>query len=105
MAGNQRYPMDEKARARLRLAQQREAEALGGVHVASRKLGQAQDKLAGAMARHQEFVTAAGLSVAAAQKQLVSVSGIERSSTLLDQSVASLRSAVRAVEAESDGSS
>ena len=76
-----RYPMDEKARARLRQAQQQEAEALAAVATAARKLRQVQDKMASAMARHQEAVDAAELSVASAQKHLVSVSGLERSST------------------------
>ena len=99
-----RYPMDEKARARLRQAQQEEAEALAAVAAAARKLQQVQDKMAAAMARHQEAVDTAELSVATAQKHLVSVSGLERSSTLLDQSLASLRSAIRSAEADGEAS-
>ena len=99
-----RYPMDEKARARLRQAQQEEAEALAAVAAAARKLKQVQDKMAAAIARHQEAVDAAELSVASAQKHLVSVSGLERSSTLLAQSLTALRSAIRSAESEGDAS-
>ena len=100
-----RYPMDEKARARLRRAQQQEGEALAAVAAAAGKLKQVQDKMAAAMARHQEAVEAAELTVASAQKHLVSVSGLERSSTLLAQSLTSLRSAIRSAESERDASS
>jgi hypothetical protein len=96
--------MDEKARARLRHAQQQESEALAAVGTATRKLRQVQDKMASAMARHQEAVDTAELSVASAQKHLVSVSGLERSSMLLDQSLTSLRSAIRSAEPEGNGS-
>ena len=99
-----RYPMDEKARARLRQAQQEEAEALAAVATAAKKLQQVQAKMASAMARHQAAVDAAELSVAGAQKHLVSVSGLERSSLLLDQSLSSLRSAIRTAEADGDAS-
>ena len=99
-----RYPMDEKARARLRQAQQEEAEALGAVATAAKKLQQVQDKMATAVARHQEAVDGAEQSVAAAQKRLVSISGLERSSLLLDQPLSSLRSAIRSVEADGDAS-
>ena len=99
-----RYPMDEKARARLREAQQRETEALAAVATAARKLRQTQDKMAAAMTRHQEAVDAAELSVASAQKRLVSISGLERSSTLLDQPLATLRSAIRSADSDGDAS-
>jgi hypothetical protein len=97
--------MDEKARARLRQAQQQEAEALAAVSAATRKLAQVQDKMAAAMARHQEAVDAAEQSVATAQKRLVQVSGLERSSTLLVQSMTSLRAAIRTADADSESAS
>ena len=90
-----RYPMDENARARLRQAQQTEAEALTDVAAAARKLSQVKDKMAAALARHQEAVDVAEQSVASTQRHLVSVSGLERSATLLALSLTSLRSAIR----------
>ncbi|MGN6128904.1 MAG: hypothetical protein ACTHOK_01015 [Nocardioidaceae bacterium] len=96
--------MDEKARARLRQAQQEEAEALAAVASAARKLKQTQDKMAAAVTRHQKAVDAAELSVASAQKRLVAVSGLERSSALLDQSLSSLRAAVRTAATDSEDS-
>lgn len=98
-----RYPMDESARARLRQAQQAEAEALTDVAAAARKLRQVQDKMTAAMARHQATVDEAEQSVASAQRHLVSVSGLERSATLLALSLTSLRSAIRQAGPDGEG--
>ena len=89
-----RMPRDVRARERLRLAQQQEAQALAAVFAAQRKLDQACAKREAALEAATALVDTAQESVAAMQAALVSVSGVERAAALLDIEVAQLRRSI-----------
>ncbi|MHB8187173.1 MAG: hypothetical protein ACYDDU_14080 [Dermatophilaceae bacterium] len=95
-----RRPLDERARARLREAQQLESAAVAAVHAASVKREFATDTLNAVIAKHQGAIDEADHRLSKAQAHLVSVSGIARAALLVDQPVATLRAAVRAASGD-----
>lgn len=86
------YPVDSKARQRLRDAQRAEAEALAAVTRAQRARMQLQTK-----------VDASELAIAAAIRQLAEVSGADRAGQLLDESTTAVRRWVHLANSSSDG--
>ena len=95
-----RRPLDERARARLRDAQRVESNAVAAVHSAVITKESARAKLDEVVAKHQGTIDETDHALSKAQAQLVSVSGIERAALLLEQSVATLRAAVRSTKGE-----
>ena len=93
-------PLDERARARLRDAQRVESDAVAAVHSAAVAKESAQAKLDAVIAKHQGAIDEADYGLSKAQAHLVSVSGMARAALLIDQPVATLRSAVRAAPAD-----
>jgi multidrug resistance efflux pump len=93
-----RMPLDERARHRLREAQQKESEAVAAVHAADAARETAQAKLDALVRQHQDRIQTAEQRLSLAKAELVSVSGIERAASLLDQPVKALRAAVRAAK-------
>ena len=91
-----RRPLDERARARLRDAQRGESDAVALVHAAVINKELTRAKLDAVIAKHQGAIDEADRRLSKAQAHLVSVSGIARAALLVDQPVATLRSAVRA---------
>ena len=87
---NQRRPVNDAARARLRDAQKAEAQAL--------RLVGAAEKV---RARAQRTLEKAERSLAEAQAGLVRVSGADRAALLLDEPVGVLRTRLRQVGASS----
>jgi hypothetical protein len=87
-------PRDGRARERLRLVQQQEAEALAAVCAAQRKLEQACAKRDDALAAADAEVGKAQQSVSSAQATLIGVSGLDRAAVLLDIDSAVLRRTV-----------
>jgi len=90
-----RRPLDERARATLRDAQRLESDAVAAVLAAAITKESAQAKLDEIIARHQSKIDETDQALSRTQTQLVSVSGIERAALLLEQPVATLRTAVR----------
>ena len=93
-------PLDERARARLRDAQRGESDAVALVHAAAISKELTRTKLDAVIAKHQGAIDEADHRLSKAQAHLVSVSGIARAALLIDQPVATLRSAVRAAPAD-----
>ena len=93
-------PLDERARARLREAQRVESDAVAAVHAAAVAKESAKAKLDTVIAKHEVAIDDADHRLSKAQAHLVSVSGIARAALLIDQPVATLRSAVRAAPAD-----
>ena len=89
-------PIDERARARLRDAQKVESDAVALVLAAELNRERTRAKLDAVIAKHQVAIDEADHTLSKAQAHLVSVSGMARASTLLDQPVAALRAAIRA---------
>lgn len=96
MSRPSRRPLDERARHRLREAQQMESQAVAAVHAADTAKEAAQAKLDALVRQHQARIETAEERLNLARAELVSVSGIERAATLLDQPVSVLRAAARA---------
>lgn len=83
-----RLPKDVRARERLREAQAAESRALAKVCAAGARRTAAEDALREAEAKH-----------AAAQGELVEISGLNRAAALLSTTPSSLRRSVRTVDA------
>ena len=96
MSRTNRRPLDERARHRLREAQQKESEAVAAVHAADAAKEAAQTKLDVLVRQHQSRIETAEEQLNLAKAELVAVSGLERAAALLDLPVKVLRSAVRA---------
>jgi hypothetical protein len=90
-----RRPLDERARARLRDAQRFESDAVAAVHAAAITKKSAQVRMDQIIAKHQSKIDETDQELSRTQMQLVSVSGIERAALLLEQPVATVRTAVR----------
>ena len=88
-------PIDERARARLRDAQRVESDAVALVLAAELNRERTRAKLDAVIAKHQVAIDEADHTLSKAQAHLVSVSGMARAATLLDQPVAALRAAIR----------
>lgn len=98
MSRTNRRPLDERARHRLREAQQKESEAVAAVHAADAAKEAAQAKLDALVRQHHSRIETAEGLLNLAKAELVSVSGIERAAALLDLPAKVLRSAVRAAD-------
>lgn len=96
MSRASRRPLDERARQRLREAQQKESEAVAAVHAADAAKEAARATLDALVRQHQTQIESAERRLNLAKAELVSVSGIERTAVLLDEPVKVLRAAVRA---------
>jgi hypothetical protein len=96
MSRASRRPLDERARHRLREAQQKESDAVAAIHAADAAKEAAQAKLDALVRQHQTQIETAEQRLNLAKAELVSVSGIERAAALLDEPVKALRAAVRA---------
>ena len=90
-----RRPVDERARARLRDAQKAEADAVALVDAAVLNRERSRAKLDAVIATHRGAIDETDQAVNQALAHLVSVSGIDRASLLVDQPVPTLRGAVR----------
>jgi hypothetical protein len=98
MSANHRthaYPKDARARERLRLAQQREAQAVAAFFAAAKRVAAEESKRVDALSKYQASVDAANDKLDEARAQLVQVSGVERAAILVAESTATLRSAAK----------
>jgi hypothetical protein len=91
-----RSPLDERARQRLREAQQKESQAVAAVHAADAAKVAVHAKFEALVRQHQARIEMAEERLRLAKAELVSVSGVERAAALLDEPAKALRAAVRA---------
>jgi hypothetical protein len=98
MSRASRRPLDERARHRLREAQQKESDAVAAVHAADAAEEAARAKLDTLVRQHQAQIEKAEQRLNLAKAELVSVSGLDRTASLLDEPMKQLRAAVRAAK-------
>lgn len=96
-----RHPISQAARERLREAQRREAHALTAVEKAVVRRDHAAARLAAAQVAPQRRLDEAELALTRARADLADVSGIDRAATLLGESPAQVRAAIRHARRES----
>lgn len=98
-----RFPRDIQARERLRQAQEAETRAVSAVCAAQDAVAAAGRKRAKAVAAADAVVAEAERSLAAAQANLVDVSGLSRAGALLGLDRTTLRKASAAAKSRPNG--
>jgi len=91
VGSSRKFPLDIKARERLRDAQRKEAALLTRVAVTEAALERARRKHETAVATARDAVSRAELAVVQAERDLVAVSGINRAAALRGCAVSDLR--------------